>query len=488
MGEQSGTRLGGDDYQHLYSWYEILPLLKENSDYEYAYIEHPEAGAADDLTLHPRAGSGKPTRFIQVKWHVGPWDHYTFENLAEVTSGARSLLRKLFDSWKALRRDEPIEVWLVSNWSPAPHPNLGAYLSDRSPHLTDDFFSKKKPSPVATVRESWAAELGASEEEVVEFCRDLRFQLGYMPVHRLIDQLNERMAYYGLRPGDNARAIVLDEIRQRIQRGGEAKRITRADLLEIIERRELRADLPQAPSVRLWAHGWARQGYDVPPTVELDWTPYFDREERRVPSPEEWRTTLLPQLREARERLAALPDGKYVDFRGKVSLTAALAIGASFPQVAGFSFRAEQPTGGETYLWRSDAPPSESRLAVVHEDGSPGDDVALGLSITGHGLPDMRRFAEAAGMSALVYAEPAAGTGPAAVAGAADATALANSAKELIRTVREKYGVRRLHLLVYSPVSFALFLGQVLNAVGTVVTYERTVEGDYQESVTLRTG
>ena len=488
MGEQSGTRLGGDDYQHLYSWYEILPLLDEKSPYNYAYIEHPEAGAADDLTLHPRAGSGKPTRFIQVKWHVGPWDHYTFENLVEVTSGARSLLRKLFDSWKALRRDEPIEVWLVSNWSPAPHPNLGAYLSDRSPHLTDDFFSKKKPSLVATVRESWAAELGASEEEVVEFCQDLRFQLGYMPVYRLIDQLNERMAWYGLRPGDNARAIVIDEIRQRIQRGGEAKRITRADLLEIIERRELRADLPQAPRVRLWAHGWARQGYDAPPTVELDWTSYFDREERRVPSPEEWRTTLLPQLREARERLAALPDGKYVDFRGKVSLTAALAIGASFPQVAGFSFRAEQPTGGETYLWRSDAPPSESRLAVLHEDGSPGDDVALGLSITGNGLPDMRRFAEAAGMSALVYAEPATGTGPAAVAGAEDATALANSAKELIRTVREKYAVRRLHLLLYSPVSFALFLGQVLNAVGIVVTYERTIEGDYQGSVTLRTG
>lgn len=489
MGEQSAARLGGDDYQHLYSWYEILPLLREDSPYEYAYIEHPEAGAADDVTLHPKPGAGVPTRFIQVKWHVDYRSQYTFEKLIEVATGsARSLLRKLFDSWKHLHGGNAIEVWLVSNWSPAPHPDLGAYLSDRAPHLNDEFFSKQKPSPVALAREAWATALLVSEKEAVEFYRSLRFQLGYMPAHRLIEQVNERMAFYGLRHGENARAAVLDEIRQRIQRGGEAKRITRDELLSIIERRELRADLPEAPAVRLWIHGWAEQGFDVPPTLELDWTRYFDRDDRRVPTAVEWRDELLPQLRSAKKQFAALREGKYIDFRGKISLTAALAVGASFPQVAGFSFRAEQPSGGETYLWRSDASSSSQRFHTVEDGGRASDDVALGLSISGSGLGDLKRFVAASAITAYLYAEPETGTGHHAIRSAADAVALAQSAKELIRSVRARYGAARVHLFLYGPATFALFLGQVLNAVGTLVTYERTIDGGYQESVTLTTG
>jgi len=489
MGEQSAARLGGDDYQHLYSWYEILPLLDEKSPYDYAYIEHPQAGAADDLTLHPKPGAGIPARFVQVKWHVDYRDQYTFAKLVEVTTGAaRSLLRKLFDSWKSLRGSGPLEVWLVSNWSPAPQPDLGAYLSARSPHLNDDFFSKRKPSPVASVRESWAAELGTSEEEAVEFCRALRFQLGFMPEHRLEEQVNERMAFYRLRHGENARAAVLDEIRQRIQKGGDAKRITRAELLAIIDRRELRAEQPDAPAVRLWIHGWDEQGFDVPPTQELDWTPYFDREERRVPTIDEWKDMLMPQLRQARRHFAGLPNGKYIDVRGKLSLTAALAVGAAFPQVAGFSFRAEQPTGGETYLWRSDAPASTKQFRVVEEGGPSGGDVAVGLSVTGRGLADLKRFVAETGMAAFVYAEPATGTGHTAVESASDAVALAHSAKDLIRSVRERYAAGRVHLFLYCPSTFALFLGQILNAVGTVVAYERTADGGYRESVSLRTG
>lgn len=489
MGEQSGARLGGDDYQHLYSWREILGLLDENSPYEYAYIEHPRAGAADDLTLHPKAGSGMPTRFIQVKWHVGFGQQYTFEKLVEVGAGsARSLLRKLYDSWKQLRADGPIEVWLVSNWSPAPHPDLGSYLSDREPHLSEPFFVRRRPSPVAKARRTWAEKLGVPEADAVEFWRALRFQLGSTSLRCLTDAVDDRMGRHGLRLGANARAAVVDEIRQRIQQGGEAKRITRDVLLSIIESRDLRADTPDAPAVRLWIHAWDEQGYDVPPTAELDWTPYFDREERRVPTADEWREVLTPQLRSVRKRFGELPDGKYIDLRGKLSLTAGLAVGATFPQVAGFSFRIEQPTGGDLFLWRSDVPASDARFVQVEEGGRSGGDLAIGLSISGQGAADLKRFTSAAGIPAFAYAEPATGTGHFAIRSAGDAVALAASAKEFIRESRERYHAGRVHLFLYSPITFAVFLGQVLNAVGAVVCYERTSDGSYQESVTLRTG
>jgi hypothetical protein len=489
MGEQSGARLGGDDYQHLYSWYEMLQLLREDSPYEYAYIEHPKAGAADDLTLHPKTNVGVPASFYQVKWHVDYREQYTFEKLIEIaTDSSRSLLHKLYDSWKDLRGDGEIEVWLVSNWSPAPHPNLGAYLSGRTPQLSDDFYSQKKRSRVAQWREAWAASLQISHNEVIDFCRALRFRLGYMSVDRLTEQVDDRMARYGLRHGANARAVVLDELRTRIQQGGEAKRITRSDLISIIARRELRADLPDAPAVRLWIHGWAEQGFDVEPTVELDWTCFYDRDERRVPTAQEWREDLLPQLNAARKEFAAAPNGKYIDFRGKLSLTACLAVGAMFPHVGGFSFRAEQPTGGELFLWSSVAAPSDARFHIVEQEGQNGEDLAVGLSVSGTGLSDLRRFLGGVGISNYVYAEPVGGAGHHAVRDASDAVALANSAKELIQSARAHYEAKRIHLFLYCPATFALFLGQVLNALGIVVTYERTVDGGYQESVTLKTG
>jgi CBASS immunity sensor of nucleotide second messenger signals len=487
VAEQSAARLSGDDYQHLYSWFELLRLLDLDCPYESAVLEHSNAGATDDITFHPRKGSPVPARYVQIKWHVDYRDQYTFESLVTITAGTTSLLQKLFESWKILRASGPIEVWLVSNYSPAPSPDLGAYIADRERRLKDDFFTKRARSLTAA-RKRWCEVLDAKLTELDAFCRDLRFELGYHSLELLHERVDDRMARYSLRIGENARAIALDEIRKRIQRGRDARVITREVLVEIIDRRGLWAQPSDVPQVRLVIHGWARQGYDVPPTVELDWTQYFDRESRRVASPEIWAKTLLPDLRSARDRLAALSTGKYVDVRGKLPLSAALAVGAALPEVAGFRLRAEQPTGGEIQLWRSDTSPSRKAFIVVRELGQLGSDVVVGFSITGRGFSDMQSLMSTLRANAFVYAEPATGTGATSVGDAGDAVALARSAKALMRMAREKYESSRIHLVLYGPWCFALFLGQLLNAVGTVRTYERTVDGGYQVSVTLATG
>jgi hypothetical protein len=69
MGEQSAARLAGDDYQHLYSWFELLQLLPPDSPYSYGFVEHPNAGSADDVTLHPQ-DQRRAARYVQVKFHV----------------------------------------------------------------------------------------------------------------------------------------------------------------------------------------------------------------------------------------------------------------------------------------------------------------------------------------------------------------------------------------------------------------------------------
>jgi hypothetical protein len=300
--------------------------------------------------------------------------------------------------------------------------------------------------------------------------------------------VDDRIGRYHLKMGANWRAVAIDEVSLRIQAGGGKKRFTRQEVLEIIEARGMRAAVVDEPAARLWIHGWARQAFDRQPTVELDWTGRFNRDERRIASPEEWKNDLLPELRRVRDALAGAATGKFVDLRGKLPLTAALAVGAALTEVAGFKLRVEQPTGGETYLWRSDAPRSTARLEVKHEDGQAGDDVLIGISIIGNGLDDLEALRATKGFGPMVYAEPASGTGNTAVASAGDAAALATDGRNLLRAMRSKYKAKRVHLVLYTPSSFAVFLGQRLNAVGTVVTYERTADGGYQESVTLMTG
>lgn len=485
MGEQSASRLGGDDYQHLYSWSQILQLLDPASCYHFAVIEHPKAGAADDVTFHPTSNASGPSLYYQIKWHRDYKSQYSFRSLVRIGSrtGA-SLLQKLFTSWQQLRRLGPVEVWLVSNYAAAPSPDLGSYLTDQG-RLKPDLFTRGTRSIAGQGLQLWGRSLRTTDTELTAFCKDLRFELGYLGRRRLFEQFDDRMAHWRLMTGEKARAQALYEIRQRIQEGGTLKRITRDDLVETIARLGLREDVSNPPEVRLVIHGWARQVYDGRPTVELDWTRFFDREHRRVASPETWASALSPQLRAARANLEALPNGRYVDVRGKMPLTAALAVGFGFPVVRGFSLRAEQPSAGGTNLWRSDAAPSKKRLVIVKEYGELGQDIVIGLAVTEKGLQDMERLSSSLRANAFIYAEPDGGPASTSVQSESDAVALAHGAKDVIRDARQKYAASRVHLVFFGPVSVALFLGQLLNAVGTIVTYERTAEGEYQESVTL---
>ena len=198
-------------------------------------MEHPKAGSADDVTLHPKQGQDAPAKYYQIKWHTDHRDVYSFESLTEALSGKRSLLEKLFDSWKKLREGNPnIEIWLISNWSAAPR-EIGAYIQGTDYSLTKKFFECRASSPCGRGRKAWLGRLKISEAELDAFCRQLRLRLGFAGIKDLEEMVDYRMKGYGLSSGINPRAIVIDAINKLIKEGGEAKRITRDVILKIIE-------------------------------------------------------------------------------------------------------------------------------------------------------------------------------------------------------------------------------------------------------------
>jgi CBASS immunity sensor of nucleotide second messenger signals len=487
MGEQSSSRLKGDDYQHLYSWYELLQLLDPASPYSYGYVEHPDAGAADDVTLH----SGRSAKYTQVKFHVDQKSQYSSSSVLEVPPGSkRSILQKLFESWKELRAstNEEIEVWVVSNWASA-H-DIGQFILD-SCAFKEEFFSAAAKSDAGQIRAAWQTSVGATEDELHQFCRHLRLRFGYGGFQELEEKVDDRMGRYGLRIGKDPRAIALDIVRGWIKQGGKSKRIDKPALEAVIQERALRAISIQQPAVSLWIHGWAKRSYDLPPTIELDWTALFNIETRAIPSQSVWDQQLFPQLIDARAKLAQLSGGTYVDFRGKLPLSASLAVGRVFAEALGFRFRVEQPSGGEILLWRSDAGAEPFELDTSETPLDQGGTAGLvALSITGDAGPDALRLAAGTPNTFRTFLSISPHTKPSSsvVRSAGEAVTIAIQTKEDIRRLRNEHKLNAVHLALYCPATVALFLGQRMNAIGDVVTWERSADGSYQRSVTLVTG
>lgn len=174
-----------------------------------------------------------------------------------------------------------------------------------------------------------------------------------------------------------------------------------------------------------------------------------------------------------------------------------LAIGATFPAVAGYQLRLQQVINNQLALWHL-AQPSEARLQVCRQQGKEGDNLLFAINISisaaenhiNSAWEEIQEFYadHTDEFTSLVYVEPEAGAGPKALQAGGDALALALHAKELIRQYRRQYKAQHLHLILACPAGFALSLGQQLNAVGEIMAYERTENSSYQASVRLRTG
>jgi len=253
-----------------------------------------------------------------------------------------------------------------------------------------------------------------------------------------------------------------------------------------------------AASVSLGVYGWDGPQTDPPPMVERDWRRYCDRDSRTVPTPDQWEAELFPDLKQAKQDLSERSTCRAIKLSGNRPLTMTLAIGATFPAVAGYQLRLQQVTDNQPALWHL-AQPSEARLRVCRHQGTEGDSLLFAINIsipTGedHINPAWEEIQEFYAdhtdeFTGLVYVEPEVGPGSTALQpGGGDALALALHAKELIRQYRRQYKAQRLHLILACPTAFALSLGQQLNAVGEIIAYERTEHGSYQASVRLRTG
>ena len=248
-------------------------------------------------------------------------------------------------------------------------------------------------------------------------------------------------------------------------------------------------NLPRIPQV--WLHGWARyqprNTADDPPEVadiQLDWTQHYQKEPSwKIPDVSTWEQTLAPELKALRRQIDQSFSAQTIEFRSTLPLSPILAVGYTFPESGHYVLRIKQGPN----IWQTSATPTAARFKVVQEEGREGPNLLVGLAITGEGWKDIERFRQAAAYSfdAVVYAELASGVGSRAIASEGDAVALAIHAKDLLRKYKQTYAASCIHLVLFAPGGFALFLGHWLSRLGDLAAYEWDGQR-YQPAVRLQ--
>jgi hypothetical protein len=239
----------------------------------------------------------------------------------------------------------------------------------------------------------------------------------------------------------------------------------------------------------IWLYAWDKPPQDTIPTALIDWTQYFDKDAKTTPDQKIWDGILIPELRQIKAQLKRFPKIDYIDVQSRSPLTVVLALGNIFPDVGGYHFQVEQRTGNQSSHWRSDETATKLKFNV-EEQGQPGENLLVTFSITGSARADVDKLILESGalFSATVYSEPTTGTGRDIITCAGDATALAEDACRVLQSAKKKYCPKVIHLILYAPAGFCLFLGQKLNALGEIVAYERRMDESYLPAIRLRTG
>lgn len=482
MANQVIPRLNGDEYQHLYSWWHVLSLLRAREHVTRVRVEDRDAGSVDDVTVHHDPASGQADEFyhyfFQVKYHETIEDAYSSSKFLERrTVNGRSLLQKFYDSWSELNSEHPgrpIRLHLVTNWSWTDSADkLGGCISNQDGLLREEFFTSSSRSDIGKIREEWRSHVKADETSFDAFARCLHFYLGEGLFRQLQERVMERMELVGLKHAPNDLAVAVDIIRVWIR--GKQGDITLPVLEEILRKRDLYLPPSAEPCVTVHLNTIAEGAFELDPDFKLDWRKYFeglpDRKGHQLKNPDNWNKKLLPEMHAVLKDVRRTTTARLVRARGLARLSAWFALGHTFSEVAGFVLEVAQ----QDQTWRTDVVPSADFKMLISSgndsDGElisgTGDTVACGISVSGSLDHDVRAHLAtlASQPAAVLLLKPSRDLGRDCLRNAGDVVALARQSKELIRPFVKRWNARRVLFYYFGPLSGACFLGHQLNAV-----------------------
>jgi hypothetical protein len=242
-----------------------------------------------------------------------------------------------------------------------------------------------------------------------------------------------------------------------------------------VARRRARAihkELAPGQTIHIGLFTRVQAPFELGTAFAFDWAHRFDG---RLATTGDWSNHLLPALREIADCLQQHAPGRPVVAHGLAALPAGIAFGSVFLTVRGIDLAWRQVTRGRSdELWSLGGEREESRFRTETSGASPSArDLAVFVSVSENvAVAVMASRSELPPFRAVIAVERD-GAPPHDLVSPGQAQDVALKTVAAIREARISYsGVERVHLFVAAPVGLAVMIGQLLNTLGPVQTYE----------------
>lgn len=458
---RSAVRIAGDDYQHLVAWNEALEALRPDSDVISITVEQPDTGNVDDVVLQRSSG---PHRYIQVKHAVdatSPVGHQWMTTRPKPT--ASSLLEKFYQSWQLLSAGaEQPELVLVTDREIDPNDPVMRLLDRRTELLVPSIRQRK----ASQGRKSWAAHLDITEDELIEFLKNLRFVTG-RPLNSERDRAATLMWALGLNYDQRALDSAMGLVRDWVQR---PERTLEPDEFRNWANDRVGSRTPPGAVVVIEAIGNDPHPEDAAERVNFidSYIGDTSHERRQLRDESQW-PNIGADIQQAAQRLRQSGVQRVI-VRGAMRLPVWFAAGAAFRHVQGFHIAGMQL--GVPWSSEDLSAPVEVRVETTAIDGGP--DLAVAVGIAADPTSEVGDYITAASLpvGSLTSILPDGGPSPAAIpdspTAAATAAAVRNAVRDLLRTTPTD----RIHLFLATPGALALLMGHWWNAMRPTLIYE----------------
>lgn len=216
----------------------------------------------------------------------------------------------------------------------------------------------------------------------------------------------------------------------------------------------------------------------------IDWSEHFERATRKTPDSKIWNENLLPELINLQKRIRKTGQARLIKFEGSATLSAGIAFGSAFPEVAGYTIQLAQRLGSKVEDWRSDVEiKTEYKLNSSDElINEAGQGLIVKFNVVADVSDQLEIFIKEnnTDFKASLTLQPQTGIGE--FINNESAVAYARDAKRLIRQAMSKYKTDKIHLFFAGPLGMAIFFGQMLNAMSDIQCYEQKNSGGYSKA------
>lgn len=226
--------------------------------------------------------------------------------------------------------------------------------------------------------------------------------------------------------------------------------------------------------------------------LNIDWSHCFGGIQNRTATAADWQHKLLPALDDISRAIRQNTPDRSVLASGLLSLPAAAALGNCFMATAGPDIAWEQRMRDQSsQVWSLSAPREESGFQSNILDGSiAGENIAVMVSVNNDVSSAVAASAATTGpMRAYVHIKRNDSAQSATLESPGQASHLARMVIDETRKARLEYAINgRIHLFAAAPAGLAMMIGQLLNTLGPVQTYEHIPSdgaGNYQPAALL---